>query len=189
MDAQDLTTHLAYGSHAYLPINLPGYATIAYELVDKMKGMPGTVIVPVGQGGLLLGIGRGFQALVDAGFINKMPIFVGVQAQACAPIWAIIKYGRSGQILTSEGYTVAEGIRIRYPLRGDAVIQMVEKNGWIMLAIEEEDILVGQVELARRGFFVEPTSAVIWEAAKQVIGEVPEPIVAILTGSGLKTRE
>jgi threonine synthase len=189
IDAQNPITNIAYGSHAYLPVNLPGYATIAYELVDQINDMPGTVIIPVGQGGAFLGIGRGFQALVDAGSIKKVPLLVGVQAQACAPIWAIIKYGRSGQLLTSEGNTIAEGIRIRYPLRGDAVIQMVEKNGWMMLAIAEEDILVGQVELARRGFFVEPTSAVVWEAAKQVVGKVPEPIVAILTGSGLKTRE
>ena len=27
-----------YASHAYLPFNLPGYATIAYEIVEQMKG-------------------------------------------------------------------------------------------------------------------------------------------------------
>jgi threonine synthase len=189
IDAHSHGLLIAYGSHAYLPVNLPGYATISYELVDQINGIPGTVIVPVGQGGAFIGIARGFQALMEAGRINQMPLLVGVQAQACAPIWAILKYGRSGLVLTSEGQTIAEGIRIRYPLRGDEVIHMVEKYGWVILAIPEDDILSGQAELARHGFFIEPTSAVIWEATKQLIGKAPEPIVAILTGSGMKTRE
>lgn len=189
IEAQKSNPKLAYGSHAYLPMNLPGYATVAYELFDQINGKPGTVILPVGQGGLFLGIARGFQAMVDAGRIQELPFMVGVQAQACAPIWAIIQYGRSGQILTSEGDTVAEGIRVSNPIRGDAMIRIVEEKGWKLLAIEDKDILAGQKELAKRGFFVEPTSAVIWEAVTSVIGNVPEPIVVILTGSGLKSRD
>jgi threonine dehydratase len=40
-----------------------GYATAAYELVEQMPEPPGTIILPVGQGGLLLGLWRGFSAL------------------------------------------------------------------------------------------------------------------------------
>ncbi len=53
-----------YASHAWLPFNLPGYATAAYEIVEQLNGnFPGSVIVPVGQGGLLLGLSKGFDAL------------------------------------------------------------------------------------------------------------------------------
>jgi threonine synthase len=41
--------------------------------------------------------------------------------------------------------------------------------------------------LARRGFYVEPTSAIVWNALAQVVGRVPEPLVVILTGCGLKS--
>jgi threonine synthase len=54
------------------------------------------------------------------------------------------------------------------------------------IAVEEERIIPSRDRLARMGFYVEPTSAVVWDALDQVMGEVPEPIVLILSGSGLK---
>jgi len=56
----------------------------------------------------------------------------------------------------------------------------------MFVAVDEEDILAGRDELARQGFYVENTSAVVWKAVQAISGKVPEPIVAILTGSGLK---
>ena len=175
-----------YASHAYLPFNIPGYATLAYELVEQLGGEPGTVIIPAGQGGLILGVIRGFEAMVMAGRIKKMPHLVGVQARACAPLWALAAYGRAGLQWVSEGQTLAEGIRVRYPVRGDAVIRAVEATGGFFVAIDEEDIAAGRDELARRGLYVENTSAVVWKALELVNGKAPEPVVAVLTGSGLK---
>ena len=175
-----------YASHAYLPFNLPGYATLAYELVEQLAGEPGTVILPVGQGGLLLGVVRGFDALLRTGKIKKLPRLVGVQARACAPLWVLVNYGLTGLQLVAEGQTVAEGIRVRYPLRGDAVIQAVEKTDGVLLAIDEADILSGRDDLARLGLYVENTSAVVFKALELVVEKMPEPIVVVLTGSGLK---
>jgi threonine synthase len=175
-----------YASHAYLPQGIPGFATIAYELVDQIGAAPGSVIVPVGQGGLILGIGRGFEALRASGLAVQIPKLVGVQARACAPLWALFSYGPTGLGWVSEAPTVAEGIRIQHPVRGDAVFKMVESSGGLFMALDEEEILPGQEQLARRGFFVEPTSAVTWPALSKLIGDLPEPIVVILTGSGFK---
>ncbi|MDD5467108.1 MAG: pyridoxal-phosphate dependent enzyme [Anaerolineales bacterium] len=184
--AQPAQGEAAYASHAYLPFNLPGYATLAYELAEQLGGAPGTVICPTGQGGLLLGIGRGFNALLAARAIQQAPLLVGVQALACAPLWAVSTHGRAGLAWVSEGDTLAEGIRVRNPVRGDAVIDIVESSGGFFHAVSEEAILQGRVELARRGFYIEPTSAVIWEAALNHLHHLPKPAVAVLTGSGLK---
>jgi threonine synthase len=175
-----------YASHAYMPFNLMGYATLAYELVEQIPGPPGTVLLPVGQGGLLLGLARGFNALVNAGVIGKSPILVGVQARACAPLWALASYGAEGLSWTTEGETLAEGVRVSLPLRGDAVLQAVEASGGVFIAVDEQEILPGRDQLSRRGFYVEPTSAIVWNALSQVVGRVPEPLVVVLTGSGLK---
>ena len=175
-----------YASHAYLPFNLPGYATIAYEIFEQIGRPPGSIIVPAGQGGLVLGIGRGFEALVKAGCMEKMPFVVAVQAQACAPLWALFNYGPSGLGMVTEGDTIAEGIRVRYPLRGDSVLNMLEKYGGKVLAIDDEQIIRGRDQLARQGFYVETTSGIVWSAVENLSGQLPEPIVAILTGSGLK---
>ena len=60
-----------YGSHAYMPFGLTGIATISYELVEQLGDVPTTVIAPVGHGGLLYGIMRGFEAMKMAGVIHK----------------------------------------------------------------------------------------------------------------------
>ncbi len=175
-----------YASHAYLPFNIPGYATLAYELYEQLGRAPGTVILPVGQGGLLLGLLRGFEALRLSGDITSLPRLIGVQAQRCAPLWAAFSYGVAGLQFVSEGETVAEGIRVSYPLRGDVLIRTMDKTGGMFVAVDEEDILWGRDQLARRGFYVETTSAVVWKALTEVIADALEPIVVVLTGSGLK---
>ncbi len=142
-----------YASHAYLPHGILGFATIAFEIVSQLGGTPGTVIAPTGQGSLLLGLGRGFNALFHAGVIDKLPKLIGVQALACAPIWAVHQYGAAGMELVTEGETIAEGVRIRYPVRKDAILKMMALNNGIFIAIEESEILFSQAELARQGFY------------------------------------
>jgi threonine synthase len=175
-----------YASHACLPHLLPGYATLAYELVAELGGAPGTVIVPAGQGGLLLGVGRGFWALQQAGMIEKLPVLIGVQAQACAPLWALSSYGPAGLQWVTEGRTLAEGVRVARPVRGDAVLRMVQATGGAFVAVEEERILPARDQLAHQGFYVEPTAALAWAAIPLLPEYAPQPIVAILTGAGLK---
>lgn len=76
---------------------------------------------------------------------------------------------------------------MRHPLRGDALIQLVEQSGGSFIAVEEPAILPGRDALARLGFYVEPTSAIVWSALEQLVGQLPDPIVLVLTGSGLKS--
>jgi threonine synthase len=177
-----------YASHAYLPQGLAGYATLAFELYEQLPGAPGTVVIPAGQGNLLLAVGHGFKALQKAGLIAELPCFVGVQARACAPLWAVFNYGATGMGWTAEGETLAEGVRVRYPVRGDAVLQMVRASKGFFVVVDEEEILPGRDAFARQGLYLEPTSAIVWSALKQVLGKVPEPVVGVLTGSGLKSK-
>ncbi len=176
----------AYASHADLPFNLPGYGAAAYEILEQVGTMPGAVVVPTGQGGLLLGLKRGFDALRIAMNFSSGPKMIGVQAQACAPLWANFKAGRQGMALVSDQPTLAEGVRVRYPLRGDAVVAAVRETNGDMVAIEEKDILAGRNQLAALGFYVEPTSAIVWPALEQKIKDLRDPVVAVLTGFGLK---
>ncbi len=177
-----------YASHVFNPVGLAGLATIAYELVEQLGCAPGTVLMPVGQGSLLLALQRGFVALQAAGCIRQLPRLVGVQAEACAPLWACFNHGPEGLGFVSEGETLAEGVRIRHPLRGDAVLAAVHASGGQVLAFTETQIEAGRRMLAQLGFFVEPTSALVWPALRQLLASAAtEPVVAILTGHGLKS--
>jgi len=179
---------IAYASHAYLPFNIPGYATLAYELCEQLGEIPGTVITPVGQGGLLLGIGRGYQAMQAAGYISKMPVLIGAQAEACAPLWAVSTFRQVDMRLFAGRETIAEGICVQYPVRGDEVLKVVDASGGKFITVNEDEILMGRSWLGKKGLFVEPTSAVVWSALDKLMDTLPEPIVAVLTGSGLKTK-
>jgi threonine synthase len=175
-----------YASHAYLPFGIPGIATIAYELVEQLGGAPGSVIAPAGHGSLLLGIAKGFSAMRAAGIIQNQPVLIGVQARACAPLVALSTQGVAGLAWVTEGETAAEGVRVRQPLRGDELLPAVEQSGGRFIAVEEPEILPARDALARAGLFVEPTSAIVWAALPHVAAELPEPIVLILSGTGLK---
>jgi threonine synthase len=177
---------IAYASHAHLPFNLAGYATAAYEIVEQLGTQPGAVIAPAGQGGLILGVWRGFEALRRAGRIQRMPILIAVQAAACAPLAAFAEIGPSGLSMVTEGATVAEGVRVRSPLRLQSVVDAVLASGGRFVAVDEGDILPGRDSLAGMGFYVEPTSALVWKALQEFLPQLPDPVVAVLTGSGYK---
>lgn len=177
-----------YASHALLPFGLPGIATIAFELYEQLGGAPGAVVAPAGHGSLLLGIALGFDALKEAGLIARMPVLIGVQARACAPLWALSTQGAAGLAWVTEGETLAEGVRVRQPVRGDELLRAVEASGGTVLAVEEEQIAPARDALARAGLFVEPTSAIVWAGLAQMQAtQLPEPIALILSGSGLKS--
>jgi threonine synthase len=180
------TTGAVYASHAYLPVNLPGYATAAYEIYEQIGGAPGAVLAPAGQGGLLLGLYRGFEALKRAGLIDTLPQFIGVQARACSPLWVLSTAGMSALGFVTEGETLAEGVRVSRPVRAAALLQMAAAGHAEYLPVDETDILRGRDELAKRGLYVEPTSAITWPALEQKIRFLPDPVVVVLTGSGYK---
>jgi len=178
-----------YASHIYNPIGLVGNATVAYELYEALGQAPETVILPVGHGTLLIGLHRGFQALRAVGLVDRLPRLIGVQAMPCAPIWAVHRYGRAGLGWVTEGETVAEGVRVVRPLRGDTVLAAINESDGDLLAVDDADTIAGHIELARRGLYVETTSALVWPALRQVIGSQPAgSIVVVLTGSGLKNK-
>ena len=82
-----------YASHVYQPYVIPGYATAAFEIFEQLGRAPGSVLIPAGQGSNLLGIARGFEALVNSGIITVGPQLIGVQSRACAPLWAAAQPG------------------------------------------------------------------------------------------------
>jgi threonine synthase len=178
---------IPYASHAYLPFGLAGIATIAYEIWEQMgRTAPGSIIAPVGHGGLLLGLVRGFGALKAAGLIRQQPYFVGVQAAACAPVALAFDAGKAEPELVAEQATLAEGVRVQTPIRGAALLKEISREYGTFVSIAEAEILPAYEELGKCGIYVEPTSALAWCAWKLLNGKIPAPVVLVLTGTGLK---
>jgi threonine synthase len=176
-----------YASHAYLPFGLGGIATIAYELYEQMDHtVPGTVITPVGHGHLLRGVIEGFLALLHKGYIETLPNFVGVQSERCAPVARAWSDQAAVYKKVSPEETVAQGASVSEPKQGNNLLHMVKEHGGEFVMVEETSIMEGFSSLARKGFFVEPTSALVWAGYEKLKDSLKPPVVLILTGSGLK---
>lgn len=177
---------IPYASHALLPFGIPGIATIAFEIFEQLGGLPGTIVAPVGHGSLFAGLALGIEALrVQFGFSEAVSL-VGVQPERCAPLvarWKGKKFEYLGQA------SIAEGTQIVAPVREAQALRFLKPGLDDMISIEEEQILPAASDLARIGFYVEPTSALVWAAFSRHCQDWKEPIVLILTGSGLKFGE
>jgi threonine synthase len=180
---------ITYASHAYLPFGFLGISTIAYEIVAQSGGKaPGTIVAPVGHGGLIYGLIKGFEALKKVSVVKEEPFYVGVQTAGCAPIYNAFIHNETTLREPVESDTIAEGVRVRNPIRGQAILQKMRNHRGKMIAIEEDRLLQSYNEIAKKGFFIEPTSALVWAALPDVLENCPDPVVLILTGTGYKTQ-
>jgi threonine synthase len=176
-----------YASHVYNPFFLEGTKTFAYEVWEQLgRQVPTTVVVPAGNGTLLLGAALGFAELVAAGAAPEIPRLVAVQSSVCDPVaaaWA----GRDA-VLHAWTTTVAEGIAIPAPPRLGQMVEAVRASGGVFLTAGDDQILAARAELWSRGIDVEPTAAAVWAAwrAWPEAASIQGPVVIALSGAGLK---
>ncbi len=180
-----------YASHVWNPFFLHGTKTFAYEIVEQLNfKAPDTLVLPAGNGTLLLGAYIGFKELKHVGIIRKIPKLIGVQAANCAPLAEAYHHNQgevSTEIQTSP--TMAEGIAIAQPMRGAQMLEYVKITGGNFLTVEEDEIKETWQELALRGYYVEPTSAAVIAGLKNYLAhfaEKDEVVASVLTGHGLK---
>ncbi len=179
-----------YASHYYNPFTLEGLKTIAYEIWEQLGGRaPDNLVLPVGHGTLLLGDYRGFNDLLSVGLIEKLPRLFAVQAEPCAPLYEAYQRELDDAFPIEKNETVAEGISIAQPVRGRQILAAVRETGGTVLAVSDEETLRARDELARRGLYVEPTSAVAIAALPQLRDLIKDEELTVvpLTGSGLKS--
>ncbi|WP_445165287.1 pyridoxal-phosphate dependent enzyme [Mycolicibacterium sp. Dal123E01] len=184
-----------YASHVYHPYFMHGVKTYGYEIWRQSgKRLPSAVLVPVGNGTLLLGCYLAFSELVAAGLAERMPALLAVQAAGCAPLasaWQGEHYRYAP--------TVAEGIAIAAPPRAEQILAAVRASGGTIVTVDDDAVVAGRHTLAQgEGLFVEPTAAVCYAAAAgaanrtgpgwQLVNDLlaDGDVVIPLCGAGLK---
>ncbi len=187
-------TRAFYASHVYNPFFLEGTKTLAYELWEQLGRAPDVVVLPAGNGTLVLGALIGFGELKRARLIAELPRIIAVQAAGCAPI-ARAFHGHTMMVVPviNEG-TIADGIATAEPARGDEIVDAVRVSRGTVLTVTDEEIVAAGQSLARQGLYVEPTAAVpvaglVQAQATGVLGSdgAGEPLVVVpLAGAGLK---
>lgn len=174
-----------YASHVYNPLFHHGTKTFAFELWEQLGGhLPATVLVPAGNGTLLIGASIGFKELAAAGLIRHPPRLVAVQAERCAPLAYATGAARPG----GDAATAAEGIAIAEPARLGQMLDAVSESGGTVITATEPGIASARRALAGKGIDVEPTAAIAY-AAWLEWPEAPaaSSTVLAMTGAGLKS--
>ncbi|MGW0702073.1 threonine synthase [Streptomyces sp. NPDC002867] len=175
-----------YASHVYNPYLLHGTKTYVYELWEDLGGrLPEAVVVPVGNGTLLLGAALALDELLAHGLIDARPALVAVQAEAVSPLAAAFRAGAQDVLAPARATpTLAEGIAIPRPPRARQILRAVRESGGEILTVTEPEIRAAQKDLAARGLFVESTGVACWAAAGSWTDRTA---VVPLCGAGLKT--
>ena len=181
-----------YASHSWNPFFFQGTKTFAFEVCEQLGWKaPDSLIVPVGNGTLLLGASIGFNELMAAGLTHKIPRIVGVQAASCAPLYKAFKENLEEIPKIDKKDTLAEGIAIAEPIRGKQILEAVKKSKGAFISVDDLEIRKSIRRLCEMGFYIEPTSAAtIAGLSKYLESSHPdEIIVSVFTGHGLKTTE
>jgi len=179
-----------YASHSWSPFFFQGTKTFAYEVCEQLGwNAPDTVILPVGHGTLLLGAAIGFNDLLGAGIIGKMPRLIGVQSENSAPLVRAFKENLGDIPIINKRATIAEGIAIALPTRGRQILAAVRKSNGDFFAVSDNEIKKALRLICRKGYYIEPTSAAAVAGVMRYLPEMRpgEVVVSVFTGHGLKT--
>lgn len=172
--------------HARNPWFLEGTRTAAWELWSDLRGSaPAAVFAAAGNATLLLGLHRGFEDLLSAGRIDRMPTLVGVQVAGAAPLAAAWGLGREDADMAGrvgETGRLARGLMVDAPPLAARIVESLEASGGAIQVAAEAEIAAAMSDLARRGHPPDPCSAVAWAAVVRHGG--PGPVVAMLSGGG-----
>jgi threonine synthase len=162
-------------SHVRNPAFREGVATLAAAWARR-AGLPDRVLLPVGNGSLLLGLWAGLRRLRREGAIATLPRLLAVQSDRCAPI--------ARPDAPGDGRTIADGCAVLEPALASEIRVAIAESGGRAIAVPEDAIAPAWRQAWRDGFPIEPTSALPFAALEAFPDDGDTAVLA--TGSGLK---
>ncbi|MEB3760296.1 MAG: pyridoxal-phosphate dependent enzyme [Desulfurococcales archaeon] len=158
-----------YIAHQSSPIFLEGIKTLGEELSRDLREESTDIVLPVSSGSLLLGVVRGL------GTLREKTRIIAVQSTR-AP-W--LKKYRRPSYEDHGSSRLLDALVVKDPPRAREIANEIDE----LVILGDKSVLPAWRQLARKGFLVEPSSAVV-EAARIKL-ELDHPVL-VLTGSGLK---
>ena len=178
------------------PYRIEGKKTIAFEFVEQLGwAVPDVVVYPTGGGVGLIGMYKALQELRAMGLIGeRMPRFVAVQAEGCAPIVQAYQEKKCESVPWPHAQTIAFGINVPKALGDFLVLEAIYQTDGTAIAVSDDDIVAMARHIARvEGLLVCPEGAAAIAAAVQLRAagwiRPDERVLTINTGSGLKYPE
>ena len=177
------------------PFRVEGYKVIGFEIFFQLNRLtPQYIFAPLSSGGHLIGLIRAFLDLKQEGFIQEVPVFVGIQAQGCSPLAQAFASSKSKFERIKKAETIAHSISNPDPPGGNILLKLIRENNGMILDVTDEEILGAQKILAElEGIFCQLASATtlagLLKLSKRMKFKTTDNIVLVITGSGLKALE
>jgi threonine synthase len=176
---------LGISAYACAPEAMAGIEPLSGEITRVLGRAPDRVFVPVGGGGLLTAVWRGFGGEASGG-----PRVHAVQPAGNDTLVGALHAGetRAREVAST---TRISGLAVPLDLDATAALRAVRAAGGDGHLVEDEWVQEVQTVLARReGLWVEPAGAAsvagLWRAAQTGYVGRGEVVVCLLTGHGLK---
>ena len=167
-----------------------GKKTVALEIAEQLNWqIPDYVALSVGDGCTIAGVWKGFKDLYAAGWIDRLPKLISVQAEGCCPLNRAIQTGEPWSPM--EENTLADSIAVGVPRNPDKALNAIRESNGVPVNVSDEEILAAMRLLGRtQGIFGEPAGVTGTAGVKKALelGLIPpgSSVVSIVTGSGLK---
>ncbi|MFQ6026681.1 MAG: threonine synthase [Dehalococcoidia bacterium] len=175
------------------PYRAEGKKTMGLEIAMQLGWkMPDAIIYPTGGGTGIIGMYKGFQELLELGWIEGTPPkFIAVQPTGCQPIVRAFNEGKDTAEAWQNAATVADGLRVPGPFADYLILQALRETGGTALAVEDQEMVDAMYEIATaEGIIACPEGAATLVALKRLINQgllgSEETIVLLNTGSGYK---
>lgn len=158
------------------PAIIAGQGTLGVELIEQMPE-PGTVVVPVGGGGLISGIAAAVKTLCPGTRL------IGVEADATTPYIASREAGQP--IAVPPRFTVADGIAVARP--SELCFRHIEQFVDDLVTVTDGQMMLGVTLLLERAkLMVEAAGAASLAALMAgLVPKTPGPTVLVLSGGNV----
>jgi threonine dehydratase len=157
------------------PDVIAGQGTVGLEIIEQVPDA-GTIVVPIGGGGLISGIAVAAKAL------RPDIRIVGVEAAGAAAFPASLAAGHP--VPLAEVSTIADGIAVKTP--GELTLAHIARYVDEVVTVTDESIARAVLFLVERAKqVVEPSGAAGLAALLTATGEYTEPVVVLLCGGNV----
>ncbi|MGA2110856.1 MAG: threonine synthase [Anaerolineales bacterium] len=175
------------------PYRIEGKKTLGFEVAEQLRWeLPDVILYPTGGGTGLIGIWKSFQELRQLGWVRGAgPRMVVVQAAGCAPLVRAFEQNEEYAHPWENARTLAAGLRVPSTLGDFLVLRALRDSQGTATAVSDQEILIGQRDLAyREGIFACPEGGATVAALRNLLrsGWISrqERVVLFNTGTGLK---
>lgn len=179
----------------YNPFTAEGKKTAAFEIWEQIllshekfdKDI--CVFVSVGDGNIISGIHKGFKDLKELGLIASLPRIFGIQSEGSSAI-ANAFDAKTEEIKSVHATTLADSISVDLPRDGLRAVRAATQTNGAFIKVSDQEILAAIGKLGKAGIFSEPAGATAYagvlKASAEGLVDENDPVVCMITGSGLK---